>query len=60
MVKSGNISFNHSVPVGHLLSPGGGEIEVGLSARFHWSSLGGSENIVIQVEEMNDYWWLLD
>ena len=46
-------SFNHSVPVGHLLSPGGGEIEVGLSARFHWSSLGGSENIVIQVDDVS-------
>jgi len=45
--------FNHSVPVGHLLSPGGGQIEVGLSARFHWSSSGESETIVVQVEEMN-------
>jgi len=46
-------AFNHSVPVGHLLSPGGGQIEVGLSARFHWSSSGESETIVVQVEEMN-------
>ena len=45
--------FNHSVPVGHLLSAGGGQIEVGLSARFHWSSTGESETIVVQVEEMN-------
>tara|TARA_B000000532_G_scaffold58896_1_gene46196 strand:+ start:3039 stop:5501 length:2463 start_codon:yes stop_codon:yes gene_type:complete len=45
--------FNHSVPVGHLLSVGGGQIEVGLSARFHWSSTGESETIVVQVEEMN-------
>ena len=45
--------FNHSVPVGHLLSADGGQIEVGLSARFHWSSTGESETIVVQVEEMN-------
>ena len=45
--------FNHSVAVGHLLSPEGGLIEVGLSARFHWSSSGESETIVVQVEEMN-------
>ena len=46
-------SFNHSVSVGHLLSPGGGEIEVGLSARFHWSSQGESESIVIQVDDVS-------
>jgi len=34
------------------LSSGGGEIEVGLSARFHWSSNGSSEDIVVQVDEM--------
>ena len=45
--------FSANVSVGHLLTPGGGDIEVGLSARFHWSSDGSSEDIVIQTEEMN-------
>ena len=45
--------FQHEIPVGHLLTPGGGDIEVGLSARFHWSSNGTSEDIVIQVESIN-------
>ncbi len=45
--------FSVSVPVGHLLPPGGGAIEIGLSARFHWSSDGSAEDIVIQTEDVN-------
>ncbi|MEE2758993.1 MAG: CARDB domain-containing protein [Candidatus Thermoplasmatota archaeon] len=45
--------FNHSVSVGHLLPAGGGEIEIGLATRFHWSSDGRSENIVVQVEDIS-------
>ncbi len=45
--------FILSATVGHLLTPGGGDIEIGLSARFHWSSDGSSEDIVIQIEEMD-------
>ena len=55
-VTSINISegpFSVSVSVGHLLTPGGGDIEIGLSARFHWSSDGSSEDIVIQTDDMN-------
>ena len=55
-VASTNISegpFSLSASVGHLLTPGGGDIEIGLSARFHWSSDGSSEDIVIQTDEMN-------
>ena len=46
-------SFSLSASVGHLLTPGGGDIEIGLSARFHWSSDGSSEDIVIQTDDMN-------
>ena len=56
-IGSVNISssgpFNLSVPVGHLLSVGGGEIEVGISTRFHWSSSGESETLVVQVDEID-------
>ncbi len=55
-VTSVNISegpYSVSVSVGHLLTPGGGDIEIGLSARFHWSSDGSSEDIVIQTDDMN-------
>ncbi len=45
-------TFNHSIAVGHLLSPESGQIEVGLSTRFHWSSTGESETIVVLVEEI--------
>jgi len=47
-----NGSFTMDVPVGHLLSAQGGDIDIGLSTRFHWSSNGGSESIVVQVEHM--------
>ena len=48
-----NGSFTMDVPVGHLLSAQGGDIDVGLSARFHWSSNGSSESIVVQVDQMD-------
>ena len=51
-IASSNSTFQLTATVGHLLSSGGGEIEVGLSARFHWSSNGSSEDIVVQVDEM--------
>ncbi|MCS5536282.1 MAG: hypothetical protein NZ802_10545, partial [Candidatus Poseidoniales archaeon] len=56
VVTSVNITegpYSVSVSVGHLLTPGGGDIEIGLSARFHWSSDGSSEDIVIQTDDMN-------
>ena len=52
-ITSNNSTFHLMAAVGHLLSPGGGVIEVGLSARFHWSSNGSSEDIIIQVETMS-------
>ena len=52
-ITSNDSSFLLSASVGHLLTPGGGDVEVGLSARFHWSSNGSSEDIVIQVDEMS-------
>ena len=45
--------FALSVPVGHLLGVGGGPIDVGLSARFHWSSNGSAETVVIDVEDIS-------
>ena len=45
--------FQLDASIGHLLTPGGGMIEIGLSARFHWSSNGSSEDIVIQIQGMN-------
>ena len=47
-----NGPFTISVPVGHLLSAQDGLIEVGLSTRFHWSSNGSSESIVVNVQQM--------
>ncbi|MDE0708208.1 MAG: hypothetical protein OSB33_04595 [Candidatus Poseidoniales archaeon] len=52
-ITSSNSTFHLMAAIGHLLPPGGGVIEVGLSARFHWSSNGSSEDIVIQVESMS-------
>jgi len=52
-IATSNSSFTLSVPVGHLLTPGGGDVDIGLSTRFHWSSDGNSEDVVVQVNEMN-------
>ena len=57
-VASYGITSNHSTfyltaAIGHLLSTDGGDIEVGLSTRFHWSSDGTSEAIVVHVESMS-------
>jgi hypothetical protein len=35
-----------------LLDVGGGTIEVGISARFHWSSDGSTESVVVRIDEM--------
>jgi len=51
-LTSNSTTFQLTAAVGHLLTPGGGDIEIGLSARFHWSSDGSSEDIAIQVDEM--------
>ncbi len=52
-ITSNNSTFTLTASIGHLLTPGGGDIEVGLSARFHWSSDGTSEDIVVHVDSMN-------
>jgi hypothetical protein len=45
-------SFSLSIPVGHLLDVGGGTIDIGISARFHWSSDGSTESVVVRIDEM--------
>ena len=52
-ITGSNSTFSLTAAIGHLLTPGGGDIEIGLSARFHWSSDGTSEDIVIHVESMD-------
>ncbi|MEE3082798.1 MAG: CARDB domain-containing protein [Candidatus Thermoplasmatota archaeon] len=45
-------SFTHSFPVGHLLSEGN-DLDLGVSTRFHWSSNGSSESLVVTIDEMD-------
>lgn len=44
-------SFTHSFSVGHLLTDGN-NIDLGVSTRFHWSSNGSSESLVVTIDEM--------
>ena len=52
-ITASDSTFSLTAAIGHLLTPGGGDIEIGLSARFHWSSDGTSEEIVVHVESMD-------
>ena len=52
-ISANNSTFELTASVGHLLSANGGDVEVGLSAQFHWSSDGSSEDIVVHVETMS-------
>ncbi len=52
-ISADNSTFELTASVGHLLSANGGDVEVGLSTRFHWSSDGSSEEIVVHVETMS-------
>ena len=45
--------FALSIPVGYLMGPSDTSIEVGISARFHWSSNGSSETFTVRIEEMS-------
>jgi hypothetical protein len=45
-------SFSLSVPVGRYLPPAGESLDIGVSTRFQWSSLGGSEVVVVMVEDI--------
>lgn len=45
--------FSAAIPVGHLLDVGGGDIDIGVAARFHWSSNGSADSIVVDVEDMS-------
>jgi len=45
-------TFNITVPVGHALPLEGGLLEVGIAARFQWSSNGTAETTVVHVESL--------
>lgn len=52
-ITADNSTFELTASVGHLLSANGGDVEVGLSSRFHWSSDGSSEAVVVHIETMS-------
>ena len=45
--------FSVSVPVGHALPSPGGILEVGVGARFQWSSNGTAETTVVHIGSMS-------
>ena len=45
-------SFSLSVPVGRYLPSAGESLDIGVSTRFQWSSLGGPEVVVVMVEDI--------
>jgi len=45
--------FSISVPVGHALPESGGTLEIGVAARFQWSSNGTSEATVVHIYSMS-------
>ena len=55
-IASTNITpggFALSIPVGHLMSSEDTTLEIGISARFHWSSNGSSETISVRVDHIS-------
>ena len=42
--------FESSAYIGHLLPETGGEIDVGVSARFQWSGMGEAQNMVVRID----------
>ena len=45
--------FSISIPIGHALPTLGGEMEIGVGARFQWSSNGTSETTVVHIGSMS-------
>ena len=45
--------FSFSVPVGHALPSNGDELEMGVAARFQWSSNGTAETTVVHIHSMS-------
>ena len=45
--------FSFSVPIGHTLPEVGGALEVGVAARFQWSSNGTAETTVVHIKSMS-------
>ncbi|MBS72231.1 MAG: hypothetical protein CMO20_04685 [Thermoplasmata archaeon] len=55
LIQTHNIEegdFNYSLPVGRYLPSNGIDFDIGVGARFQWSSPGSSETIVAQIDEM--------
>ena len=45
--------FFISIPIGHALPEEGGTLEVGVAARFQWSSNGTAESTVVHIDSMS-------
>ncbi|MDP6378297.1 MAG: CARDB domain-containing protein [Candidatus Thalassarchaeaceae archaeon] len=45
-------SFQLSIPIGRFLPDEGGDLIIGVGARFYWSSLGVQETLVAQIEDI--------
>jgi len=44
--------FSITAPVGYILPEDGGDINIGVSARFQWSSAGAPETVVVVVDQI--------
>ena len=45
--------FSISIPVGHALPKSGDELEIGVAARFQWSSNGTAETTVVHINSIS-------